>query len=152
LLQDIVRDFPGLFDLKQQRTNVLCKTVHTIDIGENQPVKQPSRRHNPAQTQAIKEFLKANLDVVIQKGTGPWASPLLLTPKKSPGSYIKPKIDLHTIWRICTDYRELNRRTTKNAHPLPYAMDQIQRAAGHMWYCFLDLKDGFWHIKIAEKD
>jgi hypothetical protein len=77
---------------------------------------------------------------------------LLLILKKPSGFYIKPKIDLHTIWRICIDYRELNQRTTKNAHPLPYAMDQIQRAAGHMWYCFLDLKDGFWHIKIAEKD
>jgi hypothetical protein len=31
-------------------------------------------------------------------------------------------------------------------------MDQIQRAAGHMWYYFLNLKNGFWHIKIAEKD
>jgi hypothetical protein len=77
---------------------------------------------------------------------------LLLTPKKPPKSHIKPKIDLHTIWRICTNYRKLNRRTTKNAHPLPYAINQIQRTAGHMWYCFLDLKDGFWHIKIAEKN
>jgi hypothetical protein len=31
-------------------------------------------------------------------------------------------------------------------------MNQIQRAAGHNFYCFIDLKNGFWRIKIAEKD
>jgi hypothetical protein len=31
-------------------------------------------------------------------------------------------------------------------------MDQIQRTAGHNYYCFIDLKDGFWRIGIIEKD
>jgi hypothetical protein len=29
-------------------------------------------------------------------------------------------------------------------------MDQIQQAAGHLFYCFINLKDGFWHVRIAE--
>jgi hypothetical protein len=31
-------------------------------------------------------------------------------------------------------------------------MNQIQRAVGHNYYCFVDLKDGFWHIRIREKN
>jgi hypothetical protein len=46
----------------------------------------------------------------------------------------------------------LIKKTKKNSHPLPNVMDQIQRAAGHGYYCFVDLKDGFWHIRIREKD
>lgn len=31
-------------------------------------------------------------------------------------------------------------------------MDQIQRAAGHRYYTFIDLKDGFWHVTLSESD
>jgi hypothetical protein len=65
---------------------------------------------------------------------------------------VKSVVNEQTIWRICTDYRELNRRIKKNSHPLPNVINQIQRAAGHGYYCFIDLKDGFWHIRIREKD
>jgi putative transposase len=77
---------------------------------------------------------------------------MLLTSKKPPGSHVKPVVDEHTIWRICVDYKEINKRTKKNDHPLPNAMNQIQKMAGHKFYCFLDLKDGFWHIIINPKN
>jgi hypothetical protein len=83
---------------------------------------------------------------------GPWAAFLLLTPKKHPGTHVKPTIDWQTIWRICTDYRQLNKEIKKNTNLLPNVMDQIQRAAGHIFYYFLNLKNGFWRIKIAKKD
>jgi hypothetical protein len=50
------------------------------------------------------------------------------------------------------NYKQLNKATKKNGHPLPNAMNQIQRAAGHNYYCFIDLKDGFWRIDITEKN
>ncbi|KAI0993586.1 hypothetical protein K3495_g14598, partial [Podosphaera aphanis] len=55
-----------------------------------------------------------------------------------------------TIWRICVDYRQLNKITKKHAHPLPNAQDEIQRAAGHKYYAFLDLENGFWQIPLEE--
>jgi hypothetical protein len=149
-LESYVKEFPGLFDLSKQRTDILCKTEHTIDTGDAQPIKLSPRRYSPFQLKAIRDFVY-NCPI-IRRGVGPWAAPLLLTPKKFPGTHTKPTIDEHTIWRICTDYRQLNKDTKKNGHPLPNAMDQIQRAAGHNFYCFIDLKDGFWRIKIAEKD
>ena len=56
------------------------------------------------------------------------------------------------IWRFCVDYRALNADTVKHAHPLPNVTNQIQRAAGHRFYCFLDLLDGFWQIFMAASD
>ncbi|KAI0999093.1 hypothetical protein K3495_g9100 [Podosphaera aphanis] len=55
-------------------------------------------------------------------------------------------------WRICVDYRQLNKVIKKNAHTLPYAYDEIQCAAGHKYYAFLDLKNGFWQIRMNEAD
>ena len=77
---------------------------------------------------------------------------MLLTPKKPPRSHTKPEINEQTIWQICVDYREVNKQTKKNGHPLPNVIDEIQRAAGHYIYCFIDLKDGFWHIRNAKQD
>jgi hypothetical protein len=151
-LAGYVKQFPGLFDPAKRRTDVLMKTTHKIDTGNAEPVKLPPRRYSPFQLTAIRAFVGSHLGDLIVRNKGPWASPMLLTPKKPPGSHVKPVVNEHTIWRICVDYRKVNRRTKKNGHPLPNAMDQIQKAAGHRFYCFLDLKDGFWHITINPKD
>jgi hypothetical protein len=122
-LLNYVTRFPGLFDPKAKRTNVLSKIKHSINTGDAKPVKLLPRRYSPQQLRAIRVFVNTNLGMIIRVGKGPWAAPLLLTPKKPPGIYVKPVVNKQTIWRICTDYRELNKRTKKNDHPLPNVMD-----------------------------
>jgi hypothetical protein len=104
---------------------VLSKIEHSIDTGDAKPVKLPSRRYSPQQLRAIRVFVNTNLEMIIRVGKGPWAALLLLTPKKPSGTYVKFVVNEQTIWRICTDYRELNKRTKKNGHLLPNVMDQI---------------------------
>ncbi|KAI1007597.1 hypothetical protein K3495_g627 [Podosphaera aphanis] len=68
-------------------------------------------------------------------------------------SFKKAKVPIttnKTVWRICVDYRQLNKITKKHAHLLPNAQDEIQRAAGHKYYAFLDLENGFWQIPFEE--
>jgi hypothetical protein len=149
-LDGYITKFPGLFDPAKRREDVLYETKHAIDIGDKKPVKLPPRRYSPMQIEAIRQFVKSCS--IIRKRKGPWASLMLLTSKKPSGSHIRPVINEKTIWRICTSYQKLNKKTIKNGHPLPNAIDQIQRAAGHNYYCFIDLKNGFWHIRIAEKN
>ncbi|KAI1004419.1 hypothetical protein K3495_g3793 [Podosphaera aphanis] len=135
-------DFPSLFDKSLRKTDLLCKTQHRIDTGTHSPVKLAPRRYSPHQLQAIRDFCRAHENKLIQKSKGPWAAPLHLTPKKTPTK------SNEQIWRICVDYRELNKVTKKNAHPLPNAQDEIQRAAEHNFYAFLDLENGFWQIPM----
>lgn len=145
--------YPGIFDQTQRQGNTRLQTVHHIDTEGHQPVKLPPRRYSPRQEEALREFVQAHEGKLIRKSKSPWASPSLLTPKKAPGQTTKPnKNDTNVVWRFCCDYRELNKRTKKNAHPLPNAMDEIQKASGHKWYHFIDLKDGFWHIPIHPPD
>jgi hypothetical protein len=96
-LLEYVTRFPGLFDPEARRTDVLSKTEHTINTGDAKPVKLPPRRYSPPQLRAIRVFVTTNLGVIIRVGKGPWAALLLLTPKKPPGTHVKPVINEQTI-------------------------------------------------------
>ena len=55
-------------------------------------------------------------------------------------------------WRICIDYRKLNKATRKYHFPLPFLDQMLDRMAGHEYYCFLDGYSGYNHIIISSED
>nr|XP_016452050.1 PREDICTED: RNA-directed DNA polymerase homolog [Nicotiana tabacum] len=52
-----------------------------------------------------------------------------------------------TRWRVCIDYRRLNKATRKDHFPLPFIDLMLERLAGHEYYCFLNGYSG-----LLEKD
>ena len=70
----------------------------------------------------------------------PWGAPVLLVKMKE-GS-----------WRMCINYRRLNKMTIKNAYPLPRADDLIDRLHGPRYFTKIDLRTGDHQIRIAEDD
>ena len=57
-----------------------------------------------------------------------------------------------TGWRICIDYRKLNKATQKDHFPLPFVDQMLDRLEGHKYYCFLDGYFGYNQIAIAPED
>ena len=57
-----------------------------------------------------------------------------------------------TGWRICIDYRKLNKATRKDHFPLPFLDQMLDRLAGHEYYYFLDGYSGYNQIAIAPED
>ena len=57
-----------------------------------------------------------------------------------------------TGWRICIDYRKLNKATRKDHFPLPFLDQMLDRLAGHEYYYFLDEYFGYNQIAIALED
>ena len=57
-----------------------------------------------------------------------------------------------TGWRICIDYRKLNKATQKDHFPLPFLDQMLDRLEGHKYYCFLDGYFGYNQIAIAPED
>ena len=53
-------------------------------------------------------------------------------------------------WRVCIDYRKLNKATRKYHFPLPFINQMLDRLAGHSHYCFLDGYSGYNQILILE--
>jgi hypothetical protein len=57
-----------------------------------------------------------------------------------------------TGWRICIDYRKLNKATKKEHFPLPFIEEMLERLANHTYFCFLDGYSGFMQIPIHPDD
>ena len=54
--------------------------------------------------------------------------------------------------RICTDFRWLNARTLKDAHPLPHQSDCLAALGGNCLFSTMDLTSGFFNIPMHEDD
>lgn len=75
---------------------------------------------------------------VIRESTSEYASPIVLTKKKN-GEI-----------RMCVDFRTLNRVTIRDNFPLPLIEDQLDLLEGKKYFTTLDLKDGFFHIRMHD--
>jgi hypothetical protein len=85
-------------------------------------------------------------------------SPVQVVPKKGGMTVVKDAnnnlIPTRPVtgWRICMDYRKLNKATRKDHFPLPFIDQMLDRLAGHEYYCFLDGYSGYNQIAIAPED
>ena len=79
-------------------------------------------------------------------------------PKKGGTTVIKTENNIllpsrtFTGWRICIDYRKLNKATRKDHFPLPFLDQMLDRLAGYEYYYFLDGYSGYNQIAIASED
>lgn len=76
---------------------------------------------------------------VIRPSSSPWASPVVLVPKKN-GQL-----------RFCIDYRRLNAVTKKDVYPLPRIDDILDHLGKAKYFTSLDLASGHWQVKLAEE-
>ena len=76
-------------------------------------------------------------------------SPVQVVPKKGGTTVIKIESNvlipsrIVTGWRICIDYRKLNKATKKDHFPLSFMDQMLDRLARHEYYCFLDGYSGY---------
>ena len=50
------------------------------------------------------------------------------------------------------DYRELNKRTTKDSYPLPLPDEVQDRLSGSTVFSILDLHSGYWQLPVNSVD
>ena len=87
-----------------------------------------------------------------------WVSPVQVVPKKGGTTVIRTEnntlLPSRTVigWRICIEYRKLNKATGKDHFPLSFLDKMLDGLAGHKYYCFLDGYSGYNQIAIAPED
>nr|GEX09753.1 reverse transcriptase domain-containing protein [Tanacetum cinerariifolium] len=91
----------------------------------------------------VQDFLEVfpdDLPGFIRPSSSPWGAPILFVKKKD-GSF-----------RMCIDYRELNKLTVKNRYPLPRFDDLFDQLQGSSVYSKIDLRSGYHQLRVREED
>ena len=89
--------------------------------------------------------LSSQLQELLDKGfirpsTSPWGASVLFVKKKD-GSF-----------RMCIDYRELNKLTVKNRYPLPRIDDLFDQLQGATCFSNIDLRSGYHQLRVLKED
>ena len=83
-----------------------------------------------------------------------WVIPVQVVPKKGGMTVVMNEknelISQRTVigWRMCIDYRKLNKATRKDHFPLPFIEEMLERLANHSFFYFLDGYSGYHQISI----
>nr|GEV56708.1 hypothetical protein [Tanacetum cinerariifolium] len=105
------------------------------------PVARAPYRLAPSEMKELLDQLKEFADKgFIRRSSSPWGASVLFVKKKD-GSF-----------RMCIDYRELNKLTVKNRYPLPRIDDLFNQLQGSSVYSKIDLILGYHQISVREED
>ncbi|GJW68486.1 putative reverse transcriptase domain-containing protein [Tanacetum coccineum] len=105
------------------------------------PVARAPYRLAPSEMKELSVQLQELLEKgFIRPSSSPWGAPVLFVKKKD-GSF-----------RMCIDYRELNKLTVKNRYPLPRIDDLFDQLQGSSVYSKIDLRSGYHQLRIKEED
>nr|GEU86136.1 retrotransposon protein, putative, Ty3-gypsy subclass [Tanacetum cinerariifolium] len=138
----IIRDFPEVF-LEDLPGLPLARPVefHIDLIPGAAPVARAPYRLAPSEMKELSEQLQEISDKGFKRpSSSPWGAPVLFVKKKD-GSF-----------RMCIDYRELNKLTVKNHYPLPRIDNLFDQLQGSSIYSKIDLRSGCHQLRVREQD
>ncbi|KAI3499626.1 hypothetical protein L1887_35430 [Cichorium endivia] len=143
-IQDIpvVRDYLEVFPEELPGLPPHRQVEFRIDlIPGAAPVAKTPYRLAPSEMQELSGQLQELLDKrFIRPSSSPWGAPVLFVKKKD-GSF-----------RMCIDYRELNKLIIKNRYPLPRIDDLFDQLQGASYFSKIDLRSGYHQLRVHDED
>ncbi|CAI7851263.1 unnamed protein product [Closterium sp. NIES-54] len=142
-LHELLKRYPGIFpdDLPE---GLPTQRAHDHRI-ELEPGAQPTVQRQFRLTQPELHELRKQLDYLLEKkiirpSSSPFAAPILFTLKKDRG------------FRMCINYRALNRVTVKSQYPIPRADELIDQLQTAQVFSKIDLRGGYHQIRVEPSD
>nr|GEV05314.1 hypothetical protein [Tanacetum cinerariifolium] len=134
----VVRDFPEVFP---DELSGLSPVREIELIFWPVSVAKSLYRLAPSELEELSGQLKELQDKgFIRPSSSPWGAPVLFVKKKD-GSF-----------RMCIDYRELNKLTVKNRYPLPKIDDLFDQPQGSQFFSKINLRSGYHQLRVHEDD
>ena len=156
LFKQICEDYRDIFSTGSSDIGQTSLITMEVETGDHKPICQ--KPYNlPLKHQ---DWVKQELDIlekagIITRSMSPWASPIVIVPKKSEKSDEPPRR------RMCVDYRALNKllppvkKVNSNAKgvlslvPLPKIDEIYAKLRNTCIYSTLDLRSGYHHITLS---
>ncbi|MCO5614429.1 hypothetical protein L7F22_068711 [Adiantum nelumboides] len=135
--QDVfIDDIPGELPPKRGDDD------HAIELipGSSPPNKPPYRVSQAQQEEIMRQVNELVEKGMVRPSSSPFCSPVLLVHKKD-GTY-----------RMCVDYRALNKITIKNRFHVPCIEDLFDKLQGSTYFSRIDHKSGYHQIRIVNED
>jgi hypothetical protein len=125
-------ELPGLPPIREIEVSI--ETLPGVN-----PIAQSPYRMAPIELAKLKIQLQELLDKgFIRPSNSPWGAPMLFVKKKD-GTF-----------RLCIDYRQLNKVTIKNKYPLPRIDDLFDQLKGARVFSKINLRSGYHQLRIRE--
>ncbi|GJW12161.1 reverse transcriptase domain-containing protein [Tanacetum coccineum] len=106
------------------------------------PVRQKKRGQASERNKAICEEVEKLVNAGIMKEVHyhNWLSNPVMVKKRD------------NSWRMCVDFKDLNKACPKDGYPLPEIDWKVESLCGYPFKCFLDAYKGYHQIKMAKED
>lgn len=140
-LLSLLNTFRHCFAFTTSELGYSTLTEMSISLLDDTPVVYRPYRLAVKEKEIVRQMVdELQENNIIRPSVSSYASPVILVKKKT-GDY-----------RLCIDYRALNKKTIKENYPLPLIDDQLDQLAGNEYFTTLDLASGYYQIPIAEQD
>ena len=127
--EDVLTNVPG-------KTNLL---QHDVKLNSDVPISKKAYILPYAMRDKVKKEILDMVEAgIAEKSTSPYASRIVIVPKKD-----------NSI-RLCVDYRQLNRVTIFDPQPIPKLEEIIHKLGKAHYISKIYLTKGFWQIPLTE--
>lgn len=142
-LKELCTEYADIFALETDKMSTNNFYTQELRVTDNEPLFTKNYRMPYTQkseiNRQVENLLKNDL---IETSKAVYNSPIILVPKK--GSKSEKK------WRMCIDYRRVNKKLIPDKFPLPRIDEILDNLGKAKYFSILDLFSGFHQVPLEE--
>lgn len=143
-LLNLCEEFNDIFALDNDKMTTNNFYTQNLRLSDDNPVYIPNYRTPHSQKEEInRQVAKLLENDLIEPSVSAYNSPIILVPKKGTSKEKK--------WRMCIDYRQVNKKLIADRFPLPRIDDILEGLGKAKYFSIMDLYSGFHQVPLSQE-